>query len=65
MRFLLQRLGEPTGTARAHLDVATLDRTATREAHVAAGARVVSDHEFWTVMRDPVGRTYCLTDRRP
>lgn len=65
VRFLLQRLGEPTGTARAHLDVATVDRTATREAHVAAGAQVVSDHEFWTVMRDPVGRTYCLTDRRP
>ena len=65
LRFLLQRLGEPTGSARAHLDFATLDRDATREVHVAAGARVVSDHEFWTVMQDPVGRTYCLTDRSP
>lgn len=65
LRFLLQRLGKPTGTASAHLDLATLDRDATREAHVAAGARVVSAHEFWTVMQDPVGRTYCLTDRSP
>lgn len=65
LRFLLQRLGEATGTARAHLDFATTDRPGTRGAHVAAGADVVSDEQFWTVMHDPVGRTYCLTDRRP
>ncbi|KGN42924.1 hypothetical protein N801_04835 [Knoellia aerolata DSM 18566] len=65
VRFLLQRLGEPTGTVSAHVDLAARDRGATREAHVAAGAEVVSEHEFWTVMHDPVGRTYCLTDRRP
>lgn len=65
LRFLLQRLGEPSSTARAHLDFSTLDRSASRAAHVAVGAQVVSDHEFWTVMRDPAGRTYCLTDRSP
>ena len=65
VRFLLQRLEEPTGTVRAHLDLATRDREASRDAHVAAGARVVSEQEHWTVMHDPVGRTYCLTDRRP
>ncbi|CAN7185815.1 VOC family protein [Knoellia sp. LjRoot47] len=65
LRLLLQRLGEPSGTARGHLDLACLDREATRSGHVAAGAVVVSEHEFWTVMRDPVGRVHCLTDRRP
>ena len=61
----MQRLGEATGTARGHLDVATTDRAASRAAHVAAGAEVVSDERFWTVLHDPVGRTCCLTDRRP
>ena len=65
VRLLLQRLDEPTVTVRAHLDLATTDRAATREVHRAAGAEVVSEHDFWTVMRDPVGRVYCLTDRRP
>ncbi|WP_404380740.1 VOC family protein [Knoellia locipacati] len=65
VRFLLQRLDEPTGTARGHVDFACHDREASREAHLTAGATVVSEHEFWTVMRDPVGRLYCLTHRRP
>ena len=65
VRVLLQRLGKSTGTARAHVDFACHDRAATRDAHLAAGARVVAEHEFWTVMLDPVGRTYCLTHRTP
>lgn len=65
VRFLLQRLGEASGTARAHVDLACRDRAASRDVHVAAGAEVVSEQEFWTVMHDPAGRTYCLTDRQP
>jgi hypothetical protein len=65
VRLLLQRLGEETGTARAHVDFACHDREVSRAAHVEAGASVVSEHEFWTVMRDPVGRVYCLTHRQP
>jgi hypothetical protein len=65
VRLLLQRLDDPAGAVRAHLDLATTDRSASRRAHEAAGAEVVSEHDFWTVMRDPVGRVYCLTDRRP
>lgn len=65
VRLLFQRLGEATGTVRGHLDFACRNREASREAHVTAGAEVVSEHEFWTVMRDPVGRTYCLTHRLP
>ncbi|PRY59352.1 hypothetical protein BCF74_11089 [Knoellia remsis] len=65
VKLLVQRLGEPTGTVRGHLDFATHDREASVETHVAAGAKVVSVHDGWHVMRDPVGRTYCLTRRTP
>lgn len=65
LRILLQRLGEATGPVRAHADLATVDREATLARHVAAGAAVVRKREQWTVMRDPVGRVYCLTDRSP
>lgn len=65
VRLLFQKLGDRSGTVRGHVDFACRDRAASRAAHVAAGASVVSEHEFWTVMRDPVGRIYCLTHRLP
>ncbi len=65
VRLLLQRLGEEDGPVRAHLDLACADRRADVDRHVAAGARVVAEHHFWTVLEDPVGRVYCLTDRSP
>jgi len=65
VRLLFQKIGEPTGPVKGHLDFACRDRAASRAAHVAAGASVVSEHEFWTVLRDPVGRIYCLTHRLP
>ena len=65
LRFLFQRVEEPTGPVRAHADVACVDRPATLVRHLAAGARVVQEREQWTVMTDPVGRVYCLTDRSP
>ncbi|MFC7489927.1 MULTISPECIES: VOC family protein [unclassified Knoellia] len=65
VRLLFQRLGEPSGRVRGHVDFACVDRAVSREVHLAAGASVVSEHDFWTVMRDPVGRTYCLTHRLP
>ena len=65
LRVLFQRLEEPTGTVRAHADVACADRSATLARHLAAGATVLREHEQWTVMTDPVGRVYCLTDRSP
>jgi hypothetical protein len=64
-RLLFQRLGEPTGTVRAHADLACSDREASTARHLDAGARVVTVREGWTVMADPVGRVYCLTDRSP
>lgn len=65
LRILLQRLGERTGPVRSHVDLACVDRRETRARHLAAGARVVKEREQWTVMQDPLGRVYCLTDRSP
>lgn len=65
LRLLLQRLDEPTGPVRAHLDLACSDRTAETDRHVALGARVEAVREHWTVLADPAGRRYCLTDRDP
>ncbi len=64
-RLLFQRLGEPTGAVRAHADLACADRASSLTGHLAAGARVVEVCSGWTVMADPVGRVYCLTDRQP
>jgi hypothetical protein len=63
-RFLLQRTHDEQA-AGAHLDLGTDDRTAEVERHVALGARVEAQHGHWTVLHDPVGTTYCVTDRDP
>ena len=63
--LLLQRLDEPDGVVRAHLDVGTPDRGAEVERHLALGARVLATDEFWTVLADPAGVAYCVTDRDP
>ena len=65
IRLLLQRLGETRGRVRAHLDIATTDRVAETERHRALGAGVQRERELWTVLTDPSGAAYCLTDRDP
>ena len=64
VRILLQRRDDET-PASAHVDFATRHRDAETERHVRAGAEVVEVFRQWTVMREPVGRIYCLTDRDP
>jgi hypothetical protein len=64
LRVLLQRVGGE-GPVGAHLDLACSSRERELLRHVGLGAHVVADHAAWTVMRDPVGMTYCLTDRSP
>lgn len=64
--ILLQRLRfGPATTAAGHLDMAanSVEQEVTR--HEDWGARVVERHPAWTVMRDPVGRPYCITGRNP
>lgn len=65
LRLLLQRLGERSGSVRAHLDLATDDRLSETLRHARLGAAVLAEHSRWTVLRDPVGAAYCITDRDP
>ena len=65
LRFLLQRLGEERDPAGAHLDLATDDRVAEVARHEVLGARMHDVREQFTVLHDPAGLTYCVTDRDP
>jgi hypothetical protein len=65
LEVLLQRLDREAGPVSAHLDLGTTDRSAETSRHAALGARVVADEEFWTVLADPAGLPYCITDRDP
>lgn len=65
VRLLLQRLGADEGVVSGHPDVACADRAASVQRWVEVGATVVEEHPGWTVMRDPAGLVFCLTDRDP
>jgi len=65
VRLLLQRLDDDQPRTTAHLDLATDDRPAEVRRHVALGAEVLGEHAVWTVLRDPAGLAYCVTDRDP
>ncbi len=65
LQFLLQRLEETSGPVRAHLDLAADDRAGEVGRHVRLGARLEAEHSRWTVLRDPAGAPYCVTDRDP
>ncbi len=71
LHVLLQRLGEPQGgertdgRVRAHLDLAADDVAAEVGRHLGLGARDPRVERHWTTLRDPAGRSYCVTGRRP
>jgi predicted enzyme related to lactoylglutathione lyase len=66
VRLLLQRLGaDDPGGIRAHVDFAAEDPPAEVARHTGVGGTVVAEAEHWTVLRDVVGLTYCITDRVP
>lgn len=65
LRLLMQRLDDDQPRTTAHLDLATDDRPAEVRRHVGLGAEVVGEHAVWTVLRDPAGLPYCVTDRDP
>lgn len=62
--ILLQRMTSP-GDIAAHLDLATSSVGDEVARHQEWGAVIVETYPMWTVMRDPTGRTYCITDRNP
>lgn len=65
LRLLLQRLDDPAEQVSAHLDLSSTHRAAEAARHERLGARVASVHEHWTVLTDPAGSAYCITDRDP
>lgn len=65
LRLLFQRVDDDRPAVTAHLDVACSDRATETARHLALGAGLVAEHEWWTVLRDPSGAAYCLTDRDP
>lgn len=65
VRVMLQRREEGAGPVTGHLDLACADRAATLARHTGLGATVVADGPRWTVLADPAGQFYCLTDRSP
>lgn len=65
LRVLLQRLDDEDGPVRAHLDLASTDREAETARHRALGATGPVPFAWWTVLRDPAGAAYCITDRTP
>ena len=65
---ILQRLGGDTSDlVSAHLDLASSDRAAEMRRHERLGAVVEQVHPAvgWTVLTDPTGLRYCITDRDP
>lgn len=65
VRVLLQRLADEQPVTTAHLDLACDDRRAETARHRDLGALLVAEHPHWTVLADPTGTAYCLTDRAP
>ena len=65
MRLLLQRLESEDGPVRAHFDLSSADRVAEVVRHRSLDAELVNDTGNWTVLRDPAGLEYCVTDRDP
>ena len=65
LNILLQRLDDPGGPVRAHLDLSADDRDAEIRRHERLGARVARAFEGWTVMDPPAGPVYCITGRKP
>ena len=65
--ILLQRNGDddPARTASAHLDLAATAVEDEVIRHEDWGGRVIERFPDWTVMADPQGRRYCITNRNP
>jgi len=58
LSVLVQALGE--GDARIHLDVHTDDVNSEVRRLESLGAKVVTQHDDWVVLRDPAGMLLCV-----
>jgi hypothetical protein len=60
-----QQVPEPkVAKNRVHLDVASTDRRAEVERLVRLDASVAHEFDSWTLMQDPEGNEFCVTDSR-
>jgi len=61
--LFFQQVPEPkTVKNRVHVDVEAPDRAAEVDRLVAVGASVHSVHERWTVLLDPEGNEFCVSE---
>ena len=61
--LFFQEVPEPkVGKNRLHLDIEVGDRLTEVERLTAKGATVITLFDTWTVLRDPEGNEFCLTD---
>jgi Glyoxalase-like domain len=65
LQLLLQRLDAGDRAVAGHPDLASADRPAEVARQIGLGAQEVGPGSGWTVMRDPAGQVYCITDRLP
>jgi len=66
LQLLFQRLDEPDGLVRAHLDLGTDDRDAEVARLLRLGAEDVGEgHDGWHALRDPAGLAFCVTGNAP
>jgi hypothetical protein len=65
LQLLFQRLGEPGGPVRAHLDHGTDDMAAEVRRLVNLGAEDLGAGRGWHVLRDPAGLPFCVTPNSP
>jgi hypothetical protein len=65
LQLLFQRLDEPDGQVRAHLDLGTDDVTAVFNRLRALGAEPVGPGRGWYAMRDAMGLPFCATGNSP
>lgn len=65
LQLLFQRLDEPVGPVRAHLDLGTDDLSAAVRRLERLGARDVGPGRGWHTLLDPGGLAFCATENSP
>ncbi len=65
LQLLFQRVDEPEGPVRAHLDHGTDDLPLEVARLLALGATDVAPGRGWHVFRDPTGQLFCATENSP
>jgi glyoxalase superfamily protein len=65
LQLLFQRLGEPDGPVRAHLDHGTDDLPAEVRRVLGLGAGDLGRGRGWHALRDPAGLAFCVTENSP